>query len=673
MAKETAFTNRLAEESSPYLLQHAHNPVDWYPWGDEAFERARAENKLVLVSIGYSSCHWCHVMENESFEDGQVAKIMNDNFICIKVDREERPDVDQVYMAALQLMSGQGGWPLNCFTLPDKKPVYGGTYYPKEAWLNLLNDLAKAWKENPDKFRDYSERLAQGIQNADVVEKLEVAEAFKQENLESAVRRWSKKFDRVEGGPSFAPKFPLPNNYQFLLKYSFVYKAQSIKDYVQVTLRKMAFGGIYDQVGGGFARYSTDMLWKVPHFEKMLYDNAQLVSLYSEAFQAFKDPMYRQVVYETLEFVSREMTSTQGAFYSALDADSEGEEGKFYTWNKEELQTLLGEKFSIAEQYYNINNFGKWEDKFILLRREKDEEVAKSLNIKVDELRQHVKMIKSILLKAREGRVKPGLDDKILTSWNALMLLGYVDAYKAFNEQKFLGAALKNGRFLEENQRMQDGGLFHNFKDRKSTIPGFLDDYAFTIEAYINLYEVTLDFLWLDKARELMDYANQHFYDTESGMFFYTSDTEEAIVARKLDLTDNVTPSSNSAIAKCLFLLGRYFENHDYNQKAMQMLRNVEKSLVEFCASHSNWAILLLWNVQPFYEIVISGIDAEFKRKEFTAHYIPNKLMAASSKDTDYPLFRQRFKDDKTTIYVCVNQQCKLPVHEVEEAIKQIQ
>jgi uncharacterized protein len=673
MAKETTNSNRLSDQSSPYLLQHAHNPVDWYPWGEEAFKKAKAENKLVLISIGYAACHWCHVMERESFEDEQVAKIMNENYVCIKVDREERPDVDQLYMTALQLMTGQGGWPLNCFALADKRPVYGGTYYPKENWMDLLKELAKGFQDQPEKFEEYAKKLEDGIKSSDFIPKSEKNEPFSKENLESCVRRWSKKFDYVEGGPTHAPKFPMPNNLQFLLKYSFVFNDLRIKDYVATTLKKMAYGGIYDQIGGGYARYSTDMLWKVPHFEKMLYDNAQLVSLYAEAYQALRDPMYKQVVYETLEFVQRELTSFEGAFFTSLDADTEGEEGNFYVWEKEDLKRLLGDKYSVAQEYYNINDFGKWEGKFILLRRNSDEEVAKKLNMPVGELRQHIKMIKSILMKEREARIKPGLDDKILTSWNALMLLAYVDAYKVFNEQKFLGAALKNARFLEDKQRMDDGGLFHSYKNGKSSIEGFLEDYAFTIEAYINLYESTLDFQWLDKSKELMDYVVEHFYDDESGMFYFTSDMQETIVTRKFEIIDNVIPGSNSSIAKSLFLLGRYFANNGYNKKSLQMLRNIQHELVEFGASHSNWGILMLWNTQPFYEIVVSGIDAEFKRKELNAYYIPNKLLAGSNKETDYPLFKERYMDDKTTIYVCVNQQCKLPVHEVEDAMKQIE
>jgi uncharacterized protein len=671
MGKQTEYTNRLAEESSPYLLQHAHNPVDWYPWGDEAFDRAKTENKLVLISIGYSACHWCHVMEREAFENEEIARIMNNNFINIKVDREERPDVDQVYMTAIQLMTGQGGWPLNFFALPDGRPIYGGTYFPPDTWKSILSDLSAAYENQPQKFEEYAEKLIEGIKTTDVID-LKANPVLTVEDLKSAVRKWSKRWDLAEGGPNHAPKFPMPNNYLFLLKYAYINNDTKAADYVKLTLEKMAYGGIYDQVGGGFARYSTDMLWKVPHFEKMLYDNAQLVSLYSEAYQATGNQLFKSVVYETLEFIGRELTSPEGAFYSALDADTEGEEGKFYVWTDEELKLLLGNRYDIAKEYFNINSHGAWEGNYILLRRKSDKEVAKKLKISEQDLHSNIKEIKAILLKAREKRVKPGLDDKSLTSWNALMLLAYVDAYKVFNEQKFLGVAMKNARFLISNVLQEDGSLYHSYKNGKATIAGFLEDYAFTIEALINLYEATFDFQWLQRAKKLTDYCIENFFNKETGLFWFTSKKEKPLITRKYEIADNVIPASNSSMAKSLFIMGRYFEGDGYNEISLQMIARVKKELIEYGASYSNWGIVMLWNLFPFYEIVISGIDAEFKRKEFTGHYIPNKLIAGSTTETDYPLFRNRFHENKTTIYVCVNQKCKLPVHEVDEAMAMI-
>ncbi|MDQ3190739.1 MAG: thioredoxin domain-containing protein [Bacteroidota bacterium] len=672
MAKETTFTNRLAEETSPYLLQHAHNPVDWFPWSDEAFEKAKNENKLVLISIGYSACHWCHVMERESFENEETARLMNDKFVCIKVDREERPDVDQVYMTAVQLMTGQGGWPLNCFTLPDGRPVYGGTYFPLEDWKAVLDDLSEVFKKQPEKVNEYAEKLTQGVYSSDYIEVNKKAPEFTADMLKSAVRKWSKKFDRIEGGPTYAPKFPMPNNSLFLLEYAHLLKDEQVNSYVNTTLDKMAMGGLYDQIGGGFSRYSTDMLWKVPHFEKMLYDNAQLISLYSEAYQKNKNPLYKQVVYETIEFVNRELTAKNGAFYSALDADSEGEEGKYYIWSKKELQDLTGNLYKTTCEYYNVNNFGSWEDGYILLKRHSDQQVAKKLNITEAELNKQVKEIKTILFKARQKRIRPGLDDKSLTSWNALMLKGFTDAYKVFGEQEFLYSALKNARFISNTQKTNDGGLFHNYKEGKSTINGYLEDYAFTIEAFIGLYEATFDIQWLEKSKELMDYTINNFYNEDNGMFFFTSNIDKPLIARKMEITDNVTPASNSSIAKSLFMLGRYYDNENYSFMSIKMLNNIKNELIEFCPSHSNWGILMLWNTMPFFEIAVLGVDAEFKRKELSEYYITNKILAGGTTESPLPLLKDRHIHGKTTIYVCVNQYCKLPVNEVSEAIEQI-
>ncbi|MEZ4737829.1 MAG: thioredoxin domain-containing protein [Flavobacteriales bacterium] len=412
-----AHTNRLVHESSPYLLQHAHNPVDWYPWGEEAFAKAREENKLLLISIGYSSCHWCHVMERESFENDELAAVMNERFVCIKVDREERPDVDQVYMTAVQLMTGRGGWPLNCFALADGRPVYGGTYFPPQQWEQVLVQLSDTWRQDPQKVSDQAARLHQGIVAQNVVELPEAPDAFDAEDLDELVDLWSKGFDNVYGGPDKAPKFPLPNNYQFLLRYAFLTDDAQLKQHVALTLDKMALGGINDQVGGGFARYSTDVLWKAPHFEKMLYDNAQLVSLYSQAYQAFKNPLYKATVERTLAFIEREMTSSEGAFYSALDADTEGEEGLYYVWTKDELQTVLGAEYDLAAAYYNVDAAGLWEHgRYILLRREPDAEFAAEFGISEAELATRIAAINSTLLATREKRERPGLDDKSLTS-----------------------------------------------------------------------------------------------------------------------------------------------------------------------------------------------------------------------------------------------------------------
>ncbi len=665
-------TNDLINETSPYLLQHAHNPVNWFAWNEETLEKAKKEDKLLLISIGYSACHWCHVMEHESFENEDVATIMNQHFICIKVDREERPDIDQIYMNAVQLMTGQGGWPLNCFALPNGEPFYGGTYFQTTQWKHILSAISREYETNPEKIKEHANELTKGIKTSEILPKITHNNSFNMDVLDVAVQRFKTNFDFTEGGSNRAPKFPLPNNYEFLLDYYFHTKSNDILTFVDLTLTKMAYGGIYDQIGGGFARYSTDSYWKVPHFEKMLYDNAQLVSLYSKAYQLHKNPLYKHVVYQTLGFTKREMTAENGAFYSALDADSEGEEGKFYVWTKEELQTLLKEDYALIETYYNINNIGKWEGNYILLRKESDKAISKQFNISEKELITKINSINHLLLAARSKRIRPGLDDKTLTSWNALMLKGYMDAYNTFGEKEFLNAAIKNAAFIANKQLRKDGGLNHNYKNGISNLNGYLEDYCFTIEAFIALYEATFDEKWLVLSKQLMDYTIVHFYDDETGFFFFTSDEAKGLIARKMELSDNVIPASNSSIAKGLFLLGLYFENEDYTKKSTQMLKNIENEIPKYISGYSNWASLLLNQIKPFYEIAISGENLLEKRNEFYHQYLPNKIIIGSIKKSNLPLLQEKQPNEKTMIYVCYNKTCQKPVETVDEALKQI-
>jgi len=665
--------NHLINETSPYLLQHAHNPVDWYPWGDEALAKAKKENKLLLVSIGYSACHWCHVMEHESFEDDSVASVMNAHFVCIKVDREERPDIDQVYMTAVQLIKGQGGWPLNCFALHDGRPVYGGTYFPKQQWLQVLKSIADVYEKEPEKALEYAAQLTKGIHESEIIKTKQEDSVFTASVLKTMYENWSRRFDNKEGGPAKAPKFPLPNNYQFLLRYAHFTNDKNLLAHVNLTLQKMAFGGIYDQPGGGFARYSTDELWKVPHFEKMLYDNAQLVSLYSEAYQATHIPLYKETVEQTLEFIEREMLSDEGAFYSALDADSEGEEGKFYVWTKEELKQVLGGDFDLLADYYNINNRGLWEhEHYILLRNSDDETFAQKHHISLDELKHKVDYTRKKLLEARNKRIRPGLDDKQLTSWNALMLKGYVDAYRVFGNAAYLKIALSNASFIINKQKRPDGGLWHNHKKGKSNINGFLEDYSFTIEAFIALYEATFDEQWLFQAKDLTDYVIKYFYNPENGMFFFNSSLDSALIARKTETMDNVIPASNSSLAKGLFYLGHYFAHKDYLNMSRQMLLNVKKDMPAYGSGYSNWAILMLHHISPFYEIAIAGEQAEEKRKELEEHYLPNKILSGSKAESRLPLLENKHVPGLTMIYVCRDNSCKLPVSNVKDAILQM-
>ncbi|MEW6468257.1 MAG: thioredoxin domain-containing protein [Bacteroidota bacterium] len=675
--EERPYTNSLISETSPYLLQHAHNPVNWFAWNEPALARARSENKLILVSIGYSACHWCHVMEHECFEDAEVARIMNEHFVCIKVDREERPDIDQVYMAAVQLMTGRGGWPLNCFCLPDGRPVYGGTYFPKESWMSVLEQLAQGFSQDPDKFYEYAEELTGGVRKMELVKKKEEAPDLSFETLQNAVRNWKKRFDSVEGGQNYAPKFPLPNNWEFLLHYAAVKNDREILSHVTLTLDKMAMGGIYDQLGGGFARYSTDMVWKVPHFEKMLYDNAQLVSLYSHAWLVTKNDLYRNIVFETLGFIGREMTSDEGAFYSALDADSEGEEGKYYVWKREELEKLLKQDFGLFADYYSVSNrsavqagFGLWEHgNYVLLRRKSEDEIAAAHKISVQELRRRIAHCKNILLEERNKRVRPGLDDKTLCSWNALMAQGYVDAYTAFGEPAFLKAAWKNLDFILKKMRRPDGGLFHSYKAGRATINAYLEDYAFTIEALIALYQATFDESWLGAADELMRYSIVHFLDRESGMFFFTSDLDPELIARKMETSDNVIPASNSSIARSLFCLYHYYGNAEYLNMSRQMLVNMEHFIADYPSGYSNWARLHIWLTAPFREVAIVGNSVNEMRQAMQQHYLPNVIFAGSSSASKLPLLQNRFAENRTLIYVCEDRSCQQPVEDAEKAL----
>ena len=671
LTMDYSYTNKLIDETSPYLLQHAHNPVNWYPWGEEAFAKAKAENKLVLVSIGYSACHWCHVMEHESFEDDSAAAVMNDRYVCIKVDREERPDVDQIYMNALQLMTGRGGWPLNCIVLPDGRPIWGGTYFRRDKWIEQINQIADFYESQPIKALEYGEKLTQGIKQSELVVLNTEEVLFDKSKLAAVYASWEARFDNVEGGPDRSPKFPIPNNYQFLLRYAHLSNNKAALDHVKLTLDKIAYGGIYDHLGGGITRYSTDKLWKVPHFEKMLYDNGQVISLYSEAYQKFKDPDYKKLIYGTLEFVERELMSKEGAFYSALDADSDGEEGKFYIWNKEELESLLGAEYELFADYYNVNRKGYWEhDNYILLRDEDDETIAKKHAISVDVLKAKMTDSEAILMKERNTRIRPGLDDKTLTSWNGLMLKGYVDAYLTFGEQHFLDVALNNANFILDKQLRKDGGLNHSYKEGRSTINGYLEDYAFVIDAFLKLYEATFDEKWLKEADALMAYSIEHFYDYESGMFFFTSDEDPALIARKMEVNDNVIPASNSAMANNLFVLSHHYDSVEYLEKSTQMLNNIIDQVDSYPAGYSNWLNLLINQVYPFYEVAVVGKGATDKSVDLHSVYIPNKMLCGTTKASKLPLLENRYSKGQTRIFVCENKVCKMPTEDSEKALE---
>ncbi|GGG55698.1 thioredoxin domain-containing protein [Hymenobacter glacieicola] len=671
-----AHSNRLAQESSPYLLQHAHNPVDWYPWGPEALERARQERKPIIVSIGYAACHWCHVMERESFENPQVAAVMNAQFVCIKVDREERPDVDQVYMDALHAMGVQGGWPLNVFLTPDAKPFYGGTYFPPRNWLPLLTSIGQGYAgEHRAELDASAEQFARVLQ-ASELEKYrtpDTAVGVSDEQFKLLVYNLAAKFDREQGGLNRAPKFPMPSIWRFLLQAHAVSGSSTILAQLNLTLRNMAWGGLYDQVGGGFARYSVDEQWLVPHFEKMLYDNGQLLSLYSEAYQVTADPLYRQIVEETVGFLSRELMSPEGGFYSALDADSEGEEGKFYIWTMSELHEVLGAEAALAAAYYNCTPEGNWEHSVnILHRKATNADFAQEYQLAPEVVQERARTWRAKLLAARAARVRPTLDDKILTGWNALALQGLLDAYRAFTEPHYLELALRNAHFLRANLH-RGPGLHRNYKNERATIPAFLEDYALLIQAYLSLYEATFAEEWLREADRLTAYVLDHFFDPQEKLFFFTADNGEALIARKKELFDNVIPASNSVMARNLHRLGLHLENSQYLELAATMLQQVLPLVVHEPQSMANWAGLYTTLLRPAAEIAIVGLEAEAFRNELSRRYLPGAVLAGSSGSSSLPLLRDRSaRNGQTTIYVCFNRACQQPVHSVAEALAQL-
>ncbi|MCC6373017.1 MAG: thioredoxin domain-containing protein [Bacteroidia bacterium] len=664
--------NKLIHETSPYLLQHAYNPVNWLPFGEEAFELAKKENKPLLISIGYSACHWCHVMEHESFEDEAVAGLMNKHFINVKVDREERGDVDMLYKQAVQLMTGRGGWPLNCFALPDGSPFYGGTYFPKKQWLTILENLAAIYKNDPAKVSTYAAELTEGIKKSELLTtsiKEEKTADF--ELLKSMVAKWKTRMDFEYGGPNRAPKFPLPSNYKFLLRYALLQNDAEVLEQVHTTLTKMAFGGIYDQLHGGFARYSTDTIWKVPHFEKMLYDNAQLISLYTEAYNLTKNELYKEIALGTLQFVKDEWYQPEGFFYSAYDADSDGEEGKYYVWNKEDLQDLLGADYGVFSKFYLINDTGYWEQgNYILMRSENLAALQLELNLNREELQQTIERCKVILKQEVKSRIKPGLDDKTITSWNAMMCSACAQAYLAFGDEQFREMAIKSSSFIQTQLTAADGRLWHTYKNGKSKVDGFLEDYAFTIEAFINVYLITQNEDWLHKANKLCALALTEFDNSESALLFYTGKRSQQLVARTSEISDNVVPASNSQMANNLHLLGIYFNNEEWISRAEKMLQTVLPEMLEFGSGYSNWACMALHFIYPAKEVAIVGNNVNEKLLELYQHALTNTILAANAKASELPLLKNRWIEGQTLIYVCENNTCQLPVNSVEEAIK---
>jgi uncharacterized protein YyaL (SSP411 family) len=671
---DTKKVNRLIHSTSPYLLQHAHNPVDWFEWGEEALMKAKLENKPILVSIGYSSCHWCHVMEREVFEKDDLAKQMNEYLVCIKVDREERPDVDQVYMDAIQAMGMQGGWPLNVFLTPDQKPFYGGTYFPPQQWVQLLNGIHKAFTERRSEVEESAEQFAAHLAQQDTQRFRKAHEnTALQNDIESIYSKLEPAFDTVWGGLEKEPKFIMPSIWLWLLRYYHLSKNEKALKQILLTLKRIAMGGIYDQIGGGFARYSVDSYWFAPHFEKMLYDNAQLMSLYAEAYNVTKDEEFKIILEETFEWLQGEMMHPEGGFYSAMDADSEGEEGKFYVWKKKELQEILKDEAELVNAYYSVKEEGNWEHgNNILFRTQQEEKFLATHNLTAEDWKTKLRSIKDKLLTVRDKKTHPGLDDKIITAWNGMMVSGLIDAFKATADDRFLKVALKNMEFIER-ELTETATLFRSYKNKRSNIHGFLDDYAYMIQACIKLYQVTFEEYWIKRAEVFTSHTIDNFMDTADGFFQYSGKYAEKLIAEKKEIFDNVIPASNSVMAQNLFHLGILLEKEEWKTMAENMTLSLGHIITTEPNYMSNWAIVYTEIKKGMAEVAFIGVAHDRLAAEFHQTYQPFALTMGTTTGSSLPLLEGKVAiEDKSTIYVCYNKSCRKPAHTIEEALEQI-
>lgn len=662
-------TNSLINESSPYLIQHAHNPVNWVAWNDETLKQAKEQNKILIISIGYSACHWCHVMEEETFMDENVAKIMNDNFICVKVDREERPDVDQVYMSACKLLNGSGGWPLNVFALPNGKPFYAGTYYKKSDWTKIIEYFSTADRNNITSNADeLTVAINSHLQNLNPPENKNLPT---RKSTQEDFKNWKINLLNLENSSENKTLFPMPTMWEYALQYGDLFEDSSAIEMVSNRLLSMANGGIYDQIDGGFSRYSTDQYWHVPHFEKMLNDNAQLVSLYAHAWQKTKKPIFKKTVIQTLDFVQKNLTSADGRFYSSIDADSEGTEGKYYTWTKEEINIALKVDAPLFCAAFDVNNPGNWEKGLNVLRRTKSTfDLSSEFNLSFEEIESKLATSLKTLSEIRSSRIRPAIDNKTITSWNAMMLHGFAQSYRVFGHEDHKTIAIKNAEFLLKKLRKKDGGLYRIYNNGKPSIHGFLDDYVFLATALIELYQATFDEKWLNEAKRLTDYAHEHFYDEQTGMYFYSSDDSPTLIVRSMETLDNVVPSSNSEMAKNLLKLGHYFENEEYLSRVEKLHTYMLENLQIGIYSYSNWKSLQLTLIHEPFEIAIMGENARAKRHELEQGYLNNALIMGSNTPSNLPLLEGKFIDGKTMIYICRERTCSKPIQSTSEALK---
>jgi len=651
--------------------------VDWFPWGPEALEKAKSENKPILVSIGYSACHWCHVMERESFEDEPTAELMNAHFVCIKIDREERPDIDNIYMDAVQAMGLQGGWPLNVFLMPNQKPFYGGTYFPNQQWKGLLANITDAFEKHEDQLAESAEGFGNTL-NRKETEKYGISagdQDLDPDELAEISAKITSQLDPEWGGMNRVPKFPMPTIWSFLLDFALLRRNEKLVDQVLFTLRKIGMGGIYDQLRGGFARYSVDGEWFAPHFEKMLYDNGQLLELYAKAFQVSGDSFFKEKVIETVAWLETEMLNGEGGFHAAQDADSEGVEGKFYVWTYEELFKLIPEEMPWFSKLYNLKPGGNWEDGVnILFQTESNVQIAEEFAMNEAEFQAKLKEVKAQLLEVRNQRIFPGKDDKVLSGWNGLMSAGLIQSYFATGEKSMLDLAVKNLEFLQE-KLVTDGVLHRAYKNTKAYTPGFLEDYATVIKASMMAFEATGDARWLDFARSLTDFCLAEFYDESDGFFFFNNPKAEKLIANKKELFDNVIPASNSIMARNLHRLSLFTYEEKYAEIASKMLGGMKELIIKEPGFLCNWASLFLEKLVPTAEIAIVGNGAFLKSVEFQQKYTPNSIIAFSESLTENAAILADKTPDaegNALIYVCFDHACRKPVSTRDEAISQL-
>ena len=684
---EHVFTNHLINETSPYLLQHAHNPVNWFPWGEEALEIARREQKPILLSIGYSACHWCHVMEHESFENEAIARLMNEHFVNIKVDREERPDLDQIYMSAVQMMTHHGGWPMTVFLTPEGLPFYAGTYFPPEDRYNMpgfprvLISVADAYRERPEDVKETAASVLSELKRA--ATSLESSELLTTELLDTAYRGIIKSYDSTNGGFGGAPKFPAAMSLEFLLHTYHRTANQQALQIVEHTCRKMAQGGIYDHLGGGFHRYATDARWLVPHFEKMLYDNALLSAIYLHYYQVSHDPAARTVAEGILDYVVREMRHPAGGFYSTQDADSEGVEGKFFVWSKSEIAELLGEHdAALFMAYYNVTDLGNFEGENILNTTQDLPAVAASAQATEEQLTEALARSREILFAAREKRVKPARDEKILTAWNGLMLAGFAEAAAILKRPDYLEVAKKNAQFLLDNLR-GDRLLLRTYKDGHAKLNAYLEDYAFFISGLVTLFETSGELQWLEEAVSLTTIMIEEFWDDEDGGFFYTGRSHEDLIVRSKDFFDNATPSGNSVAAEVLLRIGLLTDKVDYQRRAGTILRLMASTVQRYPSGFGRLLCALDFYVGAPKEIALVGDldkpETQSLLDEIWSRYLPNKVVATVSPTNTsagdlVPLLRERPQiGGKATVYLCEHFTCTNPTTDPRELASQLQ